>query len=53
MLQDLERGRPLELPWLSGAIVRLGAEAGVNTPIHRFIVTVLGPHVNGRAGAGP
>jgi 2-dehydropantoate 2-reductase len=53
MLQDLERGRPLELPWLSGAIVRLGAEAGVNTPIHRFIVTVLGPHANGRAGGGP
>ena len=24
MLEDLERGRPLELPWLSGAVVRLG-----------------------------
>ena len=53
MLQDLERGRPLELPWLSGAIVRLGAEVGVGTPIHRFIATVLGPHANGRAGGGP
>jgi 2-dehydropantoate 2-reductase len=48
MLQDLERGRRLELPWLSGAIVRLGREAGVDTPTHRFIATVLKPHVDGR-----
>jgi 2-dehydropantoate 2-reductase len=49
MLQDLERGRRLELPWLSGAIVRLGREIGVDTPTHRFIATVLKPHVNGAA----
>jgi 2-dehydropantoate 2-reductase len=47
MLEDLERGRPLELPWLSGAVVRIGQEVGVDTPIHRFITTVLQPHVNG------
>jgi 2-dehydropantoate 2-reductase len=47
MLDDLERGRPLELPWLSGAVVRMGKEIGVDTPIHRFIATVLQPHVNG------
>jgi len=47
MLGDLERGRPLELPWLSGAVVRFGEETGVATPIHRFITTVLSPHVNG------
>lgn len=47
MLEDLERGRRLELPWLSGAVVRLGAAAGVPTPIHSFIATVLKPHVNG------
>lgn len=47
MLEDLERGRRLELPWLSGAIVRLGDEHGVSTPVHRFIATVLKPHVNG------
>ena len=49
MLEDLERGRPLELPWLSGAVVRIGHEVGVDTPIHRFITTVLQPHANGRA----
>jgi 2-dehydropantoate 2-reductase len=47
MLEDLERGRRLELPWLSGAVVRLGRETGVATPIHSFIATVLKPHVNG------
>jgi 2-dehydropantoate 2-reductase len=49
MLEDLERGRPLELPWLSGAVVRIGEEAGIPTPTHRFITTVLTPHVRGRA----
>jgi 2-dehydropantoate 2-reductase len=47
MLEDLERGRPLELPFLSGTVVRLGAEYGVPTPVHRFITTVLKPFVNG------
>jgi 2-dehydropantoate 2-reductase len=48
MLEDLERGRCLELPWLSGAVARLGKEAGVPTPIHQFITTVLTPFANGR-----
>ena len=47
MLEDLERGRRLELPWLSGAVVRIGREAGVATPTHAFINAVLKPHVNG------
>jgi 2-dehydropantoate 2-reductase len=48
MLEDLERGRRLELPWLSGAVVRIGKELGVDTPTHRFIAAVLKPHINGR-----
>jgi len=48
MLEDLERGKPLELPWLSGAVVRIGRKLEVDTPIHRFITTVLQPHVAGR-----
>ena len=51
LLEDLERGRPLELPWLSGAVVRLAKQAGVDTPIHRFITAVLNPHVGGRLAA--
>ena len=48
MLEDLERGRRIELPWLSGAVARLGKEVGVPTPTHTFINAVLKPHVNGR-----
>ena len=47
MLSDLERQRPLELPWLSGAVARLGAEKQIPTPIHSFVATVLLPFVKG------
>lgn len=47
MLEDLERGKRLELPWLSGGVVRLGREAGVPTPIHHFVATALKPFING------
>jgi 2-dehydropantoate 2-reductase len=47
MLEDLERGRRLELPWLSGAVVRLGKAVGVPTPIHSFIAAALKPYVDG------
>jgi len=50
MLEDLERGRRLELPWLSGALVRIGREVGVATPIHGFINAVLKPYVSGAPG---
>src|SRR5262249_51948862 len=48
MLVDLERGRRLELPWLSGAVVRIGDEVGVDAPTHRLIVSLLKPHVFGK-----
>jgi len=48
MLEDLERGRRLELPWLSGGVVRLGNEVGVQAPTHRFITTVLTPFASGQ-----
>ena len=51
MLEDLEAGRRLELPWLSGAVVRLGKEAGVATPLHATACRILGLHANGRARA--
>jgi 2-dehydropantoate 2-reductase len=50
MLEDLERGRRIEVPWLSGAVVRIGREVGVPTPTHAFINAVLKPHVNGTLG---
>jgi 2-dehydropantoate 2-reductase len=51
MLEDLERGRRLELPWLSGAVARMGAELGVDVPVNRFIATALKLHAN--PGAQP
>lgn len=52
MLEDLDRGRRIELPWLSGAVVRIGQEVGVPTPTHRLFVTLLRPHLNGAPLAG-
>jgi 2-dehydropantoate 2-reductase len=48
MLHDLEAGNRLELDWLSGAVVRLGTEAGVPTPAHRAIYAGLKPYIAGR-----
>ncbi len=51
MLHDLERGNPLEVEYLSGAVARLGQEAGVHTPVHSFIATALKLHAAGRTAA--
>jgi 2-dehydropantoate 2-reductase len=50
MAVDLERGNRLELPWLSGTLVRLGKELGVPTPVHAFVCAVLKLHQEGKAG---
>ena len=47
MHADFENGRPTELDALNGAVVRIGAEAGVQTPINRFIYAVLSPLKDG------
>ena len=51
MLIDLENGRRLELEWLSGAVARLGGEAGVDTPVHRVILAALSPFKMGTPAA--
>ena len=43
MLVDLERGKPLEVEWLSGAISRLGRDVGVPTPTHDVVWGALKP----------
>jgi 2-dehydropantoate 2-reductase len=53
MLHDLERGAKLELPWLSGAVVRLSARHSLSAPTHAAIVGVLAPHVDGRPNVHP
>lgn len=49
MFHDLEKGNRLELPWLSGGVIALAEEAGVQVPVNQFIADALAPHVNGRA----
>lgn len=46
-LFDLTHGKRLELPWLSGEVVRLGRELGVPTPTHDAIYAGLKLHANG------
>ena len=54
MYIDLQAGKPLEIEVLNGAVARMGAEAGVATPVNDFIVACLTlPHrkaVAARAG---
>ena len=47
MQMDLERGRRLELDWMSGAVARTGDELGVPTPIHHFIYAALKLYADG------
>jgi 2-dehydropantoate 2-reductase len=44
MAQDLLRGRRLELPWLSGAVVRRAEKHGLPVPTHRAIYAGLVLH---------
>jgi 2-dehydropantoate 2-reductase len=48
MQHDLEAGKPLEAPWLCGAVVRMSAEAGLDAPVNRTIYAALKPYLRGR-----
>jgi 2-dehydropantoate 2-reductase len=43
MHEELVGGRPSELEYWTGAVVRLGREAGVATPLNEFIYHSLLP----------
>jgi 2-dehydropantoate 2-reductase len=49
MHHDLERGNRLEVDWLSGGVVDMGAKAGVPTPANRAVQALLAVHAQGRA----
>jgi 2-dehydropantoate 2-reductase len=51
MHHDLERGNPLEVEWLSGGVVTLGAAVGVPTPANRAIWDILALYAEGRPAA--
>jgi 2-dehydropantoate 2-reductase len=44
---DLQRGNPLEVPWLAGGVVELGRQVGVPTPLNRAIADILVLYVDG------
>lgn len=48
MAADLEAGGKLEAPWLSGAVARMSAEAGLEAPANRAVFAALKPYLNGR-----
>ena len=50
MALDLDRGKRLELPWLSGRVAELGRQLGIPTPTHGMIYAMLKPYVMGAAG---
>ena len=50
MHADLNRGGPLELEAFNGAIVRMGRQLGIPTPVNQFLYTVLKPHIDGARG---
>lgn len=50
MLEDLNRGNRLELDWLSGAVVRMGREHNVPTPVNAFIYAALKLNAKGSSG---
>lgn len=51
MHHDLERGNRLEVRWVSGGVVELGKEVGVDTPLNRSVADILSIHANGPLGS--
>ena len=49
MLNDLESGYRLEVPWLSGAVERMARESGLAAPVHATLHAILKPFAGGRA----
>jgi 2-dehydropantoate 2-reductase len=49
MHHDLDKGNPLEVGWLSGAVARFGAELAISTPVNSTVFAALKPH----AAPGP
>ena len=48
MLHDLEAGRRLEAPWLSGAVARMSRALGLSAPVNATVYAALKPYCEGR-----
>ena len=47
MHHDLQKGNPLEVEWLSGGVVQLGAQKGIPTPANRGVWDALALYAQG------
>lgn len=47
MHHDLDKGNRLEVAWLSGGVVKLGAEKGIPTPCNRAVCDILALQAGG------
>ncbi len=48
MHHDLDRGKRMELPWLSGGVAALGEELGIPTPMNRAVTSILSMYASGQ-----
>ena len=53
MLEDIESGKPTELPWLTGHLVSEATRLGVDVPLHAVAHACLSPYSQGRPSAHP
>lgn len=53
MLEDIEHGKPTELDWLSGHLVREAERLGVAVPLHAVAHACLAPFSAGRTLVAP
>jgi 2-dehydropantoate 2-reductase len=52
MHHDFQAGKPLELRWLSGGVVELGAKVNVPTPMNRAVRDILLLYAEGKPAGG-
>lgn len=52
MLQDMSRRAPTEIEAICGAVVRIGHELGLPTPVNRFFLEAIRSKEAGRVGSG-
>ena len=48
MLTDLQAGKPLEIKWFSGELVRLAQKHGLSIPVHQAFAVAMTPFENGK-----
>ena len=45
---DLENGRRLEAPWLTGNVCKMGRNLGIPTPTNDTLYSVIEPYIMGK-----